>query len=56
MTGRCIVKLDHYCPWTNNAIGVRNHKFFLLFIWYTFVFRKEDPRTSFTRACFFLKI
>ncbi|KAJ1454427.1 DHHC palmitoyltransferase-domain-containing protein [Pelagophyceae sp. CCMP2097] len=37
VTGRCIVKLDHYCPWANNAIGVRNHKFFLLFIWYTFV-------------------
>mmetsp|Transcript_6071 Transcript_6071/g.18308 ORF Transcript_6071/g.18308 Transcript_6071/m.18308 type:complete len:327 (-) Transcript_6071:294-1274(-) len=35
VTGRCVVKLDHYCPWTNNAIGVRNHKFFLLFIWYT---------------------
>lgn len=37
VTGRCIVKLDHYCPWTNNAIGVRNHKFFLLFILYTFL-------------------
>lgn len=29
--------MDHYCPWTNNAIGVRNHKFFILFIFYTFV-------------------
>ncbi|KAJ8603598.1 hypothetical protein CTAYLR_004852 [Chrysophaeum taylorii] len=37
VTGRCIIKLDHYCPWTNNAIGVRNHKFFLLFIWYVFL-------------------
>lgn len=37
VTGRCVVKLDHYCPWTNNAIGVRNHKFFLLFILYTFL-------------------
>jgi len=32
VTNRCIVKMDHYCPWTNNAIGVRNHKFFILFI------------------------
>mmetsp|Transcript_12890 Transcript_12890/g.15611 ORF Transcript_12890/g.15611 Transcript_12890/m.15611 type:complete len:473 (+) Transcript_12890:244-1662(+) len=37
VTGRCIVKLDHFCPWTNNAIGVRNHKSFLLFIFYTFL-------------------
>mmetsp|Transcript_22380 Transcript_22380/g.28969 ORF Transcript_22380/g.28969 Transcript_22380/m.28969 type:complete len:457 (-) Transcript_22380:72-1442(-) len=34
VTGRCIVKLDHFCPWTNNAIGVRNHKLFLLFLLY----------------------
>ena len=26
VTNRCIVKMDHYCPWTNNAIGVLNHK------------------------------
>ena len=37
VTNRCIVKMDHYCPWTNNAIGVRNHKFFILFILYTFL-------------------
>ena len=36
VTNRCIVKMDHYCPWTNNAIGVKNHKFFILFIGYTF--------------------
>ena len=36
VTNRCIVKMDHYCPWTNNAIGVLNHKFFILFIGYTF--------------------
>ena len=37
VTNRCIVKMDHYCPWTNNAIGVKNHKFFILFILYTFL-------------------
>lgn len=35
VTGRCIVKFDHYCPWINNAVGVLNHKFFCLFLFYT---------------------
>lgn len=37
VTGRCIVKMDHYCPWVCNAIGALNHKFFLLFLLYTFI-------------------
>jgi len=36
-TGRCIVKLDHYCPFVCNAIGALNHKYFFLFILYTFI-------------------
>mmetsp|Transcript_19808 Transcript_19808/g.29307 ORF Transcript_19808/g.29307 Transcript_19808/m.29307 type:complete len:379 (-) Transcript_19808:185-1321(-) len=34
---RCIVKMDHHCPWMNNCIGIGNHKFFLQFIGYTFL-------------------
>lgn len=35
--GRCIIKLDHHCPWINNCVGLTNMKFFWLYTLYNFV-------------------
>ena len=32
MCGHCIEAFDHHCPFINNCLGYRNHKYFLIFI------------------------
>jgi palmitoyltransferase len=32
--GRCVRKMDHYCPWAGGIIGESTHKFFMLFVAY----------------------
>ncbi len=34
MCGQCSLKMDHHCPWLNTCVGHRNHRHFILFLFY----------------------
>ncbi len=35
---RCVENFDHHCPFINNCLGSRNHKYFLVFVFGYMVF------------------
>jgi len=46
LCGKCVLRYDHHCPWTNSCISYANYKFFILFLGWALVFCTYIAGTS----------
>jgi len=37
VTDRCIARYDHYCCYIGSSVGLANYKYYVLFVWTTFL-------------------
>ncbi|CAF1030403.1 unnamed protein product [Adineta steineri] len=44
--GKCVLRYDHHCPWTNSCISYGNYKFFVLFLGWALIFCSYVAATS----------
>lgn len=35
--GKCVMRMDHHCPWMGNCVGLRTHKYFLCYLFWTVI-------------------
>jgi hypothetical protein len=34
---KCVMRMDHHCPWTGNCVGLKTHKYFMCFTFWTVI-------------------